>query len=371
MRIGIDISRLGVAARTGTEHYTYELLAALARLDRYNDYTLYCNGLPAALPPLGANMALRSIPARRLWTHGRLSLEMVLRPPERLFVPAHVLPLRHPRRSVVTIHDLGYHCFPRAHPRAQRLYLQISTLWSARAARRLIAISELTKGELVRRYRVPPQKITVIHHGVAPRFRPIGGQAARATQARYGITAPYFIYIGTIQPRKNLRRLIEAFAIYQGSTLSTQHPAPGTQLVIAGKRGWLTEGIERRAEELGIAGQVRFTGYVADEEVPALLGGALAFVYPSLYEGFGMPALEAMACGTPVLTSNSSSLPEVTGEAALLVNPQDTAAMASALARLATDDGLRAELRERGLRRAASFTWERCAGETLGVVLCP
>jgi glycosyltransferase involved in cell wall biosynthesis len=138
--------------------------------------------------------------------------------------------------------------------------------------------------------------------------------------------------------------------------------------VIAGKRGWFTEAIERRAVELGIAERVRFTGYVADEDLPALLSGALAFVFPSLYEGFGMPVLEAMACGAPVLTSSSSSLPEVAGDAALLVDPEDSVALTHGLARLATDAGLRADLRTRGLARAATFTWERCAEETLAVL---
>jgi glycosyltransferase involved in cell wall biosynthesis len=138
--------------------------------------------------------------------------------------------------------------------------------------------------------------------------------------------------------------------------------------VIAGKRGWLSESIERRAAELGIAERVRFTGYVADEDLPALLSGALAFVLPSLYEGFGMPVLEAMACGAPVLASNTSSLPEVAGDAALLVDPEDTAALATGLARLAADAELRAQLRARGLARAAEFTWDRCAEETLAVL---
>lgn len=138
--------------------------------------------------------------------------------------------------------------------------------------------------------------------------------------------------------------------------------------MIAGKRGWLTEAIERHAAELGVAERVRFTGYVADADLPALLGGALAFVFPSLYEGFGMPVLEAMACGAPVLTSTTSSLPEVAADAALLVDPEDTAAIAAGLARLAADPALRAELRARGLLRAAQFTWERCAEETLRVL---
>ncbi|MBK9711814.1 MAG: glycosyltransferase family 4 protein [Kouleothrix sp.] len=382
MQIGIDASRVAVAARTGTEHYTYELLAALARRDRRSRYTLYCNQRPAALPPLGANFALRRIPFPRLWSHARLSAELLLRPPDTLFVPAHVLPLGAPlarrMRTVVTIHDMGYLHFPEAHTPAQRLYLRLSTAWSARAATRLIAISGATRDDLVRYAGARPEKIAVIHHGVSPRFRPVEDTAAiEEAMRRYGIAGAYLLYVGTVQPRKNLARLIEAFAQtlqiverrLQIDDPHLQSTICNLQLVIAGKRGWLTEAIERRAAELGVADRVVFAGYVADDDLPALLSGALAFVFPSLYEGFGMPVLEAMACGAPVLAANTSSLPEVAGGAALLVDPADTGAIADGLARLSADAGLRADLRARGRERAAAFTWDRCAEQTLRVLL--
>jgi glycosyltransferase involved in cell wall biosynthesis len=173
----------------------------------------------------------------------------------------------------------------------------------------------------------------------------------------------YLLYVGTVQPRKNLERLIDAFAL-----VADRPELAGVQLVIAGGRGWLSEGVERRAAERGLAGRVRLSGYLPDADLPALLSGALAFVFPSLYEGFGMPVLEAMACGAPVLTSTTSSLPEVADDAALLVDPSDTAAIAAGIARLAADGGLRADLYARGLARAAAFTWDRCARETLAVL---
>lgn len=394
MQIGIDISRIADAARTGTEHYTYELLAALACRDRYNQYILYCNRPPAALPPLGPNFTLRRIPFPRLWTHARLSAEVAARPPDLLFIPAHVVPLGVPLRglrTVVTVHDLGYLHVPDAHTRAQRLYLRLSTVWSARVAWRVIAISGATRDDLTRFAGVPIEKVAVVHHGVAPRFRPVERpKMVAAVVRRYGVAVdqgaeeqrntgteeqavgeagergipPYFLYVGTVQPRKNLVRLIEAYA----SFVHLQHPSPIPQLVIAGKRGWLTEAIERRASELGVADQVRFTGYVANDDLPALLSGALAFVFPSLYEGFGMPVLEAMACGTPVLTSTTSALPEVAGDAALLVDPDSTAAIAAGLARLAGDPALRDDLSARGRARAATFTWDSCADRTLAVL---
>jgi glycosyltransferase involved in cell wall biosynthesis len=384
MHIGIDASRVTVAQRTGTEHYTFELLAALAQIDRQNRYTLYCNRLPTALPPLGPNFSLRQIPFPRLWTHVRLSAELALHPPDVLFVPAHVLPLgvllRGHMRTVVTIHDMGYLRFPASHTASQRRYLRLSTSWAARRASRLIAISNTTRDDLVRYVGAPPAKISVVYHGVASRFRPIEDQhLIAATQAKYGITPPYFLYVGTIQPRKNLACLLEAFAVATGDAglgtgKSAPDPAsalPQIQLVIAGKRGWLTGAIERQSAQLfgPDSAAVRFTGYIADEDLPALLSGALAFVFPSLYEGFGMPLLEAMACGTPVLASATSALPEIAGDAALLIDPADTAGIAAGLARLARDAGLRADLRARGLARAAEFTWERCARETLAVLL--
>jgi glycosyltransferase involved in cell wall biosynthesis len=359
MHIGIDISRIATATRTGTEHYTYELLAALARIDQTNQYSLYCNSVPARLPPLGPAMTLRPMPLPRLWTHARLSAELLTNPPETLFVPAHVLPLGTPlarrTRAVVTVHDLGYLHFPAAHTRAQRLMLRLTTAWSARVAHHVLAISHATRDDLVRLAHVPAAKVTVVHHGV----RTWQANLQDLTDAN----RRYFLYVGTVQPRKNLVRLIEAFACF-----CNQASTSGIELVLVGKRGWLSEAIERRASELGVAERVRFLGYVPDEELPALLHGALAFVFPSLYEGFGMPVLEAMAAGVPVLTSNTSSLPEIAGDAALLVDPTDTAAIAGGLARLAGEPALRAELHRKGLARAAAFTWERCAEETLRVL---
>ena len=364
LSIGIDASRIAAARRTGTERYTYEVIAALARVDRRSTYTLYTNGMPPALPPLGPNVALRSIPMPRLWTHARLGLELIVRPPDVLFVPAHVVPLAHPPASVVTIHDLGYLAFPQAHTPRRRLELELTTRWSLRAARLTIAISQATKDDLVRRYGADPARVRVVHHGLGDAFRPVENPLViAAARERHGIAPRYLLYVGTLQPRKNLERLIDAFAL-----VADRPELTGIQLVIVGGRGWLSEGIERRIAQHGLTKRVRLSGYLPDEDLPALLSGALAFVFPSLYEGFGMPVLEAMACGAPVLTSNTSSLPEVAGDAALLVNPTDPEEIAAGIARMASDGGLRAKLYARGLARAATFTWDRCARETLAVL---
>lgn len=364
MQIGFDASRLAVAARTGTEQYTWELLRALGAIDRRNRYTLYCNDLPRALPPLPPSFVLRPMPLPRAWSHGRLSLEMTVRPPDVLFVPAHALPLVPSPRSVVTIHDLGFLHYPEAHTRIQRLYYQFFTRLSARRATQIIAISQATRRDLQRFYGTPAHKISVIYHGVDPRFQPLPLHEIQQAQDRYGISSPYLLFVSTVQPRKNVARLIEAFAAARTS-IGVRHPL---RLVLVGKRGWLTTAIEKRAAELGIEDFVQFTGYVPDSDLPALLNGALAYVAPSLYEGFGMTVLEAQACGTPVLASNTSSLPEVVGEAGLLIDPHAVQAIADGIVRLATDAQLRADLRARGLRHVAGWTWERTARATLDVL---
>ncbi len=362
MPIGIDISRLATHTRTGTEQYTYELLAAIARIETRQAFRLYAGMTPTSLPPLGDNFTLRVMPSRRLWTHARLSAEILRAPPDVLFVPAHVLPLALPlarrTRGVVTIHDLGYLAFPEHHTRAQRISLALSTRWSAQVAHHVIAISMATRDALIRHLRIDPARISVVHHGVAARFAQPPDDAARERIAALIGTAPYLLCIGTVQPRKNLLRLIDA--------LAATPDAP--RLVIVGRRGWLAEPIERRAAELGIADRVRFTGYLADRDLPALYAAATAFVFPSLYEGFGMPVLEAMAAGTPVLTANTSALPEVAGDAAVLVDPGDTAAIAAGLGRISHDSALRQRLSIAGRQRAATFTWEHCAQQTLTIL---
>ncbi len=354
--IGIDASRMARTRRTGTEQYTARLLEALVRLPTAHHLTLYFNRRPVAPLVWPAHVAVREMPFPRLWTHLRLSWEMVRRPPDLLFVPAHVLPLVRPRRTVVTVHDLGYLYFPQAHPPLRRLELHLSTLWNVRVADRVIAVSRATKDDLVRRYHVSAERVRVVYHGVEERFRPTSDPAI---PSRYGLPPRYLLYLGALHPRKNLERLLEAYAGL---------PEDTPPLVLAGPRGWYFERISAAISSLGLGRRVLLPGYIADEDVPALLSAAVALVYPSLYEGFGLPALEAMACGTPVIVSGTSSLPEVVGEAGLLVDPLSVEGLRAAMARLLADERLRAELGRQGRRRAGLFTWECCARETLKVL---
>jgi glycosyltransferase involved in cell wall biosynthesis len=365
--VGIDASRAVIAQRTGTEVYSLHLIRGLLEGGRAHRFRLYFSQPPPqGLIPVVDHCERRVIPFPRLWTHLRLSAEMLARPPDVLFVPSHVLPLVHPRRSVVTVHDLGYHYYPEAHTADQRCYLEWSTRYHVRTAAHIVADSQATKDDLVRLYGAAPNRVTVAHLGVDPSLQPVYDPVLLArVRLKYGISAPYLLYVGTLQPRKNLARLIEAFGEVgmwgNGQGL-------GLQLVLAGKRGWLCEEILSRVRELGLSGQVVFPGYVDGADLAALYSGASLFVMPSLYEGFCMPALEAMACGTPVVCSNVSSLPEVVGDAAWLFDPRDVAAMALAMKGVLEDGDRRQAMVARGFEQVRRFTWTRCAQQVLGVL---
>jgi len=367
MLIGIDASRAARAERTGTEAYSLHLIRTLLSAAPQHRFRLYTDrALPRELD--APNIEPRVMPFPRLWTHVRLSTEMLVHPPDVLFVPAHVVPLIHPR-TVVTIHDLGYFHFPQAHPPLARLYLDLSTRWNARVAAHVIADSQATKDDLMRHHGTSPDKITVAYPGRDENLRRVDDPSAiGAVKCRHNITGDYLLYIGTLQPRKNLTRLIQAFSNLK--SLSDLRPpafASDLRLVFAGGKGWLYDDIFAEVTRLGLESQVLFPGRVAEEDKAALLSGAKALVFPSLYEGFGLPVIEAMQCGTPVICSNTSSLPEVAGDAALLVDPLDVDALAQAMARLLDDADLRGTLIERGYAQAQKFSWAACAARVLAV----
>jgi glycosyltransferase involved in cell wall biosynthesis len=356
--IAIDASRAGATARTGTEWYSFELLRALIGLDDRPPLTLYHRATPhAALD--GPRVHHRLIRQRRLWTHIGLSSAMRHDKPPALFVPSHVVPGVHPPASVVTVHDLGYLAEPDAHPTRTRRMLDLTTRWNARVARNVIAISGQTRDDLIEHYGTDPDKITIIHSGVDhARFRVLGDADVREVTSRLGIDRPYIFFLSTVQPRKNLVRLIEAFEALDD---------PGILLVIAGASGWLRDTIEERIARSSASAHIRRLGKVADEDVPALYNGASVFALPSLYEGFGMGVLEAMACGCPVVTSNRSSLPEVAGDAAVLVDPFDVASIRDGLIQALTPSECE-RLVAAGISRARQFDWQQTASETLTVI---
>ena len=283
---------------------------------------------------------------------------------------------------VVTIHDISFEHYPEFFSPRDYAILKTLVPFSARRAARVITVSQHAKREIVQRYGIDPQRIAVTYEAAAQQFQPVSDPAAlRAVRSKYGIgDRPFLLALGNLQPRKNIGRLIEAFgqavASDQLTVDSRQSETNGEQrritsedcsLVVAGKALWRESEIFATVQQAGLEDRVVFPGYVDDADLPALYSAATAFVYPSLYEGFGLPPLEAMACGTPVVCSNAASLPEVVGDAAINVDPLSVDSLAQGLYDVLASADLRVDLRARGLRRAAQFSWDRCAAETLAV----
>lgn len=360
LTIAIDASRAATGQLTGTERYSRQIIEAMIEAGRNHRYLLYLNQQGPVDLALPSTARQRPIPFPRLWTHFRLSVEILRQPVDALFIPAHVVPPVHPRATVVTIHDLGYLYEPDAHTAWSRRYLDWSTRWSVATARRVIAISGATRDDLVRHYGVAPEKIRVIPHGIDGGFHPLREDVVAREVSRLGFTQPYILFVGTIQPRKNVARLIAAFDILAESN-------PELELVLAGKRGWLADRIDAAIRSSRHQDRIRITGHVPDTSLPALYNGAQAVVLPSLYEGFGLPALEAMASGTPVVVSNRGALPGIAGDAALIVDPLSPQAIAAGLA-AAIDPATRARRIEVGIRHAARFRWTTAGQQTLEVI---
>ncbi len=367
MIIGIDASRAVTRQRTGTEAYAYFLIRALIPLatERGHRLRLYFNQPPPPdLFPESDCVEQVVIPFPRLWTHVRLAWELHRRPPDIFFTPAHVIPFTYRGPSAATVHDLGYHHFPQAHPRRQLAYLRWSTRHNGRIARHIFADSQATKDDLVQWDGIDPAKISVVYPGIDPELGEVSdADAITAVLRKYNITPPYFLFLSTLQPRKNLIRLIRAYA------------ASGVdyQLVLAGKKGWLAQPILDEVHHSSFTihhspFNIVLPGFINDADKAALLSGATALLYPSLYEGFGFPVLEAQACGTAVLTAATSSLPEVAGDAALLVDPLDTKAITKGIQRLAADPLLRHELELKGFENVKRFTWEETAVRVLDTI---
>lgn len=352
MRIAIDASRTTAGRITGTEHYSRRLTQALIDLNTDHDIHLYFRDTPTdMLFTTNPRTHTHIVPFPRLWTHVRFALALGGLRPDVTFVPAHTLPFVFGGRAVVTVHDLGFRYFPEAHPTRDRLYLSLTTAYSARRAAIVLADSHATASDLANLYDIPPRKIRVVYPGVEP----LEIADMEAVRRKYDLPQRYFLFLGTLQPRKNIAVIVQAYQRWR-----TANPDDGAALVLAGGKGWLYD--DQWAT--GLPG-VTMPGYIDDADKGALYAGALALVFPSLYEGFGFPVLEAMGCGTPVITSDTSSLPELAGDAALLADPLDVGAITNKMTRLATNGDLRQMLIEAGYKQAAKFTWRQAAEQTM------
>lgn len=407
MTIGFDASRAFVENRTGTENYSFELLKALAKIDTENRYLIYLR--PSQVSnPIKSDSKLKSqnwpdnfqfkvINLKYLWTQIGLALRTFIDPLDVLFVPSHTLPLiRKPGlKTVITVHDLGAEYLPSLHQLKQAIYLKLMAYYQLKTASKIIAVSEATKKDLVKKIGIEGEKIQVVYEGVGDEFRIENSKfridIQRSILRRFGLeNMKYFLFVGTIQPRKNLRRLIIAFKnfldmrLYASSSnakinderLMTEKNKKSLiinhkslfKLVLVGGSGWKSDPIYSLPEELGIREKVKFLGRVSDRELAALYNGAVALTYPSLFEGFGLPILEAFASGCPVITSNISSMPEVAGGAALLINPLNTNEIAGAMVKLADDDRLVNSLIKKGNIQLRKFSWEKSAKETVKIL---
>ncbi len=365
LHIAIDAHSVGTGL-AGNETYITNLIEALAAVDATNRYTLYVTRRAAIerfagrWPNFAVQRTLPHTPLVRIPV--TLVRELRRRPVDVLHVQYTAPPFA-PCPVVATIHDLSFEHLPDTFKRRSRLQLRLTVRRTARQAAHIIAPSAHTRADIARTYTVAPERISVIPLAAAAHFAPATSAEIARVRARYGIAADYILAVGSIQPRKNLTRLVRAYAALRTTHAHAKLP----QLVLVGKRAWLYEETLRTIAACGLAADTILTGYVPEADLPALYTSALCLVYPSYFEGFGLPPLEAMQCGTPVIAGNCTSLPEVVGDAGLLVDPFAEGALTDALARLINDADLRAELRGKGIERAARWHWHDNARRTLEV----
>jgi glycosyltransferase involved in cell wall biosynthesis len=365
MRIAFDGTTL-TPGRTGVGYYTEHLLQHLAReVEATGDEIVVVSNKPIdtqqPLPPHVRVHDGHRFPVRLGWMQLRARRALDAVRPDVAHFTNGMMPVGSPVSTIVTVHDMSLRLYPQCHP-LRRLLLNRPLMHVAiRQATSIVTVSESARRDLLRLHGIAADRVSVVHEAASPAFHPITDQSTLdRVRARYRLPARFVLYVGTIEPRKNLSRLVEAFA--QARRRGIPH-----HLVCVGPYGWSSRDLTGRIERLGMTDAVHFTGYAPFDDLPAIYNLGELFVFPSMYEGFGLPVVEAMASGTPVITSNTSSLDEIAGDAACTVDPTSIDAIADALVGVATDDAWRRELSARGLRRAAAFSWTQTAKEMLAV----
>ncbi|MDO8565994.1 MAG: glycosyltransferase family 1 protein [Candidatus Moranbacteria bacterium] len=380
MLIGIDASRAFLRRRTGIEEYAYQTIKYLCSVISGKDtVVLYIRKklevenwkLKIRTPEIDfevpKNWEVRGIWAPRFWTQIGLSLEMLWRAPDVLFIPAHTVPLVHPKKTIVTIHGLEYEFCKKGYAWWERLYMHFSIRYSCRVASTVVCVSENTKRDVMKLYGVAEEKIKVIYEGYStchserseePRnIQESDTKDGIPRQARDDVKKPYLLFTGRLETRKNIVRIIEAFEI-----LKEKYCIPH-QLVLVGKPGYGYERIKYQVSSIKYKSDVIELGYVSEGEKWELLKNADVFLFPTLYEGFGLPVLEAQSVGVPVVVSSISSLPEVAGSGAVLVDPLSVESIAEGIEKVLSDKGLRDDIIEKGLKNVGRFSWQKCAEE--------
>lgn len=366
MRIAIDAHSVG-AKLGGNESYAVNLIEALAQIDEVNDYTLYVTTAEAhdrfhqRWPNFKVRTTLPHTPLIRIPL--TLSAELRKHPVDVLHVQFTAPPFC-PCPVVVSIHDLSFEHLPHTFKRRSRTQLRLTVRHSAKRAARILTLSEHTRRDVIDTYGIAPDRITAIPLAAGTHFHAVEDyKELQRVRHNYGIVGPYILSVGSIQPRKNLTRLVNAYASLRGKIAEAELP----KLVLVGKCAWLFDETLRALDQTGLKESVILTGYVPESDLPALYSDALCFVYPSYFEGFGLPPLEAMKCGAPVIVGNQTSLPEVVGDAALTFDPFNVAALAEAIEKLINDSDLRRELSVKGRSRAETFDWRETARRTLQI----
>lgn len=362
-RIGINAHLLSPESgyrRAGIHQYIAQVLRHLPRLDDQTQYTVYTRNRMVIEEQKGFQVKSSSWPTEKrlfriLWEQSAWPILAAREKLDLLHSMAFVTPLVSSIPTIVTVYDLSFVHYPEKFPAFQRLYLQTQTARSVSQAQRVITISEATRQDLNRYYDVPLEKTHVVFPGVESHFRPIPEESITAFRHKNNLRNPFVLHVGTLQPRKNIPILLEAMAALKKQDVD---------LVLAGAKGWQYDEIFRLVKSLGLLNRVHFTGYVRDEDLPFWYNAAKVLVFPSLYEGFGMPIIEAMACGTPVIAARSSSIPEAGGGAARYFDPRDVESLTQQLAEIFDDESQLLEMRQSGFAQARKFSWDRAGYET-------